>query len=41
MHIGFDSAVFLVGIHCPEIYCCTKIYVYKNYFSIICNRGKL
>ena len=41
MHIAFDSTIFLVGIHCPEICSCAKIYVYKNYFSIICNRGKL
>lgn len=36
-----DSTIFLLGIHCPEICSCAKIYVYKNYFSIICNRGKL
>lgn len=41
MCIGFDSAIFLVGIHCPAIYRYAKIYVYKNYFSIIWTRGKL
>ena len=41
MHIALDSTIFLLGIHCPEICSCAKIYVYKNYFSIICNRGKL
>lgn len=41
MHIALDSSNFPSRHPLSEICSCAKIYVYKNYFSIICNRGKL